>query len=443
MLSTHENELLTRVGPGTVMGDLMRQYWIPLLFSSELPENDGAPLRTRILGEDLVAYRDSTGEVGMIADKCPHRGASMFFGRNEEGGLRCVYHGWKFDAAGNCVDMPNEPAESNFKHKIHATAYPCRERNGVIWLYMGAATPAPELPEMEWNLVPTEQVHLSKRVATNNWVQALEGEIDPTHGPFLHSSLQRGPGGEEASQQYIRFYDKSPSLETLDADFGVAIASRRDAGERGYYYRINQFVMPFYTVVPPSGHRNITLSGHAWIPIDDENVLALCFTYSPTQPLSERLREGLMHGGAGGTREPGHLSVTGALPATSRPHGAFYPKYNWSNDFGLDLELQKTWYSGLPGIWPQDSGCQETMGRINDRTREHLGIGDTGIIRMRRYLLRAAQALRSQGLVPPSATNPGAVRVRSVGILVDKAGSWIDDAMSKSYEQGAFSYPIP
>ncbi len=443
MLSTHENELLTRVGPGTVMGDLMRQYWIPLLFSSELPENDGAPLRTRILGEDLVAYRDSGGRVGMLADKCPHRGASMFFGRNEEAGIRCVYHGWKFDTAGNCVDMPNEPAESNFKHKIHATAYACRERNGVIWLYMGAATPAPELPQLEWNLVPAEQVHLSKRVATNNWVQALEGEIDPTHGPFLHSKLDRGPGGEEDSQQYIRFYDKAPALETLDTDFGVAVASRRDAGERGYYYRINQFVMPFYTVVPPSGHRNITLSGHAWIPIDDEHVLALCFTYSPTQALSERLREGLMYGGAGGTREPGHLSVNGALPATSAPHGAFLPKYNWSNDFGFSLELQKSWFSGLPGIWPQDSGCQETMGSINDRTREHLGIGDTGIIRMRRYLLRAARALRAQGLVPPSATNPAAVRVRSVGMLVDKASSWIDAAMSKSYEQGAFSYPIP
>lgn len=443
MLSTRENELLTRVGPGTPMGEVMRRYWIPLLFSSELTENDGTPLRTRVLGEDLVAFRDSNGEVGMIADACPHRGASLFFGRNEDAGLRCVYHGWKFDVSGACTDMPNEPAESNFKHKIRAKAYPCTERNGVIWLYMGPDVNTPGCPEHEWNMVPQDQVYLSKRVATNNWVQALEGEIDPTHGPFLHSKITRGPGEEEESQRYIRFYDRAPALETLDTEYGVAVASRRDAGERGYYYRINQFVLPFYTVVPPSGHRNITISGHAWIPIDDENVLALCFTYSPTTPLSERLLEGLRNGGDGGRREPGHLSLTGALPATSRPHGAFYPKYNWSNDFGLDPELQKEWFSGLPGIWPQDSGCQETMGRVNDRTREHLGIGDTGIIRMRRRLLQLARSLRDQGIEPPSVRNPSAFHVRSVGILVDKDRSWLDDAWIHSYDRGDFSYAVP
>src|SRR5436853_6861372 len=151
MLSKEENEVLTRVGPGTLMGDLMRQYWLPFLYSSEV-EADGPPLRVRLLGEDLVVFRDSAGKLGLLGTHCPHRGASLFFGRNEEEGLRCVYHGWKFDTTGQCVDMPSEPAESNFKTKIKATAYPCVERNGIVWTYMGPRETPPPLPELLPNL---------------------------------------------------------------------------------------------------------------------------------------------------------------------------------------------------------------------------------------------------------------------------------------------------
>src|SRR6266581_3916044 len=153
MLTAEENELLTRVGPGTPMGDLMRQYWLPVLLSEELPERDGRPQRVRLLCENLIAFRDSGGEIGLLANNCPHRGASLFFGRNEEAGLRCVYHGWKFDVSGRCVDMPNEPPESNFKDKVRAVAYPCRERNGIVWTYMGARSEPPALPEYEFATV--------------------------------------------------------------------------------------------------------------------------------------------------------------------------------------------------------------------------------------------------------------------------------------------------
>src|SRR5688500_9834747 len=162
MLSKEENELLCRTGPGTPMGELFRRFWLPALLPSELPAPDCPPVRLRLLSEDLVAFRDTAGKVGILAANCPHRGASLFFGRNEENGLRCVYHGWKFDVAGNCVDMPNEPAESNFKHKIKATAYPAREFGGMIWIYMGPPDLQPELPQFESAMVPESDRWLGK-----------------------------------------------------------------------------------------------------------------------------------------------------------------------------------------------------------------------------------------------------------------------------------------
>src|SRR5919202_6261410 len=175
MLSIEENELLTRVGPGTPMGELLRRFWLPALLSDELPDNDGDPIRTRTLGEDLVAFRDSNGKVGIVDAYCPHRRAPLFFGRNEESGLRCVYHGWKFDVDGQCVDMPNEPPESSFASKVHIRSYPCVERGGVVWTYMGKPDERPELPEWEWASLPAAQRHLSMRVQFCNWLQALEG----------------------------------------------------------------------------------------------------------------------------------------------------------------------------------------------------------------------------------------------------------------------------
>src|SRR5690348_8075522 len=186
MLSLEDNELLCRVGPGTPMGAFMREYWLPAFMASELPEPDSDPMRLRLLGENLIAFRDSNGTPALIQNNCPHRGASLFFGRNEESGLRCVYHGWKFDVAGNCVDMPNEPAESDFKHKVKATAYPCKERNGIVWTYMGPRSDPPPLPDLEPNMLPEAELHTGAIQRECNWLQALEGDIDTSHLGFLH-----------------------------------------------------------------------------------------------------------------------------------------------------------------------------------------------------------------------------------------------------------------
>src|SRR5215212_2962955 len=177
MLSKQDNELMTRVGPNTPMGNVMRQYWHPMLLTSELAENDGAPLRVRLLGEDLVAFRDTDGNVGLVAENCPHRGASLFFGRNEESGLRCVYHGWKFDTSGSCVDMPNEPPESNFKSKVRVTAYPGVEYGGLIWAYLGPADQRPELPQLEWARVAEPNRTISCWLNESNWLQIMEGDL--------------------------------------------------------------------------------------------------------------------------------------------------------------------------------------------------------------------------------------------------------------------------
>ena len=186
MLSAQDNELLCRIGPGTPMGHLMRQYWMPGLKSDELPAPDSPPLRLRLLGENLIAFRDTSGRVGVVQNACPHRGASLFFGRNEEDGLRCVYHGWKFDVSGACIDMPSEPAESNFKAKVRATAYATQERGGMVWVYMGPRDIPPELPQLEQNMLPVGEASIRAIQRECNWMQALEGDIDTTHLGFLH-----------------------------------------------------------------------------------------------------------------------------------------------------------------------------------------------------------------------------------------------------------------
>src|ERR671928_1459507 len=210
MLTAKENERLTRVGRGTPMGTFLRRFWLPALLSDELPEADGDPIRTRTLGEDLVAFRDSNGSVGIVDAFCPHRRAPLFFGRNEEVGLRCVYHGWKFDTSGACVDMPSEPAESDFKDKVRVRAYPAREFGDTVWVYMGPGTP-PELPQMEWATVPSSHRRVAMWIVECNWLQVLEGNVDTAHVSFLHSAIDGIPGVREEGVE-----DRAPQLQVIE-----------------------------------------------------------------------------------------------------------------------------------------------------------------------------------------------------------------------------------
>ena len=230
MISKEENELLCRTGPGTPMGELFRRFWLPVALSRELPKPDCPPVRLQVLSEDLIAFRDTTGQVGLLARYCPHRGASLFFGRNEEGGLRCVYHGWKFNRTGACVDMPNEPAECTFKHKIQQTAYPIREAGGVIWAYMGPQETIPELPQLEWTLVPQNHVYAHKRFQHCNYLQNVEGEVDSSHVSFLHREFWPEKFEAAIAGQVLlaRAKDSAPKFLVQETEYGLTIGAQRN-----------------------------------------------------------------------------------------------------------------------------------------------------------------------------------------------------------------------
>jgi phenylpropionate dioxygenase-like ring-hydroxylating dioxygenase large terminal subunit len=238
MLKKEDNELITRVGPGTPMGNLMREYWVPALLSSELPAPDSDPVRVLLLGEKLIAFRDTHGKVGLLENHCPHRGASLFFARNEECGLRCVYHGWKFAADGTCVDMPNEPAESDFKTRVRATAYPTRERGGVVWAYLGPRTEPPPLPELEGNMLPEATAWAYQQAA--NWLQILEGHIDTVHVGFLHHGGLKAEDQPPGSFSEYQLKVRQARFEVIDTDGGAAYAASRPAAEGQTYWRIAQ-----------------------------------------------------------------------------------------------------------------------------------------------------------------------------------------------------------
>src|SRR6188508_445583 len=218
MLSPRNNEQITRTGPGTPMGEYLRRYWLPAITSRELPDPDCPPIRVKLLSEELIAFRTTSGTVGLIQNACPHRGASLFFGRNEEEGLRCVYHGWKFDVTGACVDMPSEPAESNFKTKVRAIAYPTTERNGIIWAYMGPREVPPVLPDQTGNLAPNSRVQ--KYVRACSYMQALEGDIDTVHASFLHGGHIKLEDTVPGSVDYYATKQRSAKMEVIEHEIG-------------------------------------------------------------------------------------------------------------------------------------------------------------------------------------------------------------------------------
>jgi phthalate 4,5-dioxygenase oxygenase subunit len=404
-LTPEQQEVLVRVGPGTAMGELMRRYWIPVLLDSEVAEPDSAPVRVRVLGEDLIAFRDSAGRVGLIDQFCAHRGVSLFFGRNEERGLRCPYHGWKYDVAGRCVDMPSEPAESSFKDKVQLAAYPCLELGGLVWAYLGAPDLRPPPPNYDWLGVPATHRFWTKREQESNWLQALEGAIDSSHVGVLHRfDLDHDRLHQDADgPKYIKA-DTRPKFFTAETAFGVAVGARRNADAERFYWRMTPFVMPFHQMVPPYGPN--PTGGHSFVPIDDEHVYSYSFYWHPTEPISAELRASMEHGGG--------------IHGVNIP-GTFRPVANKSNDYLIDRAAQqdRRSFSGVIGIAAQDAACQESMGPIQDRTRERLGTSDAGIIAARHRLLNAAIALREEGIAPP-ALQAAEQRVRSASVLLPK-----------------------
>jgi len=428
MLSPDDNELLGRVGPGTAIGSLLRQYWIPALMSSELPERDGAPVRVRLLGENLIAFRVTSGKIGLIQNHCPHRGASLFFGRNEEEGLRCVYHGWKYSCEGHCVDMPNEPEESNFKSKIHATAYPCVERNDIIWTYMGPRQTPPPLPDIEPNMLPRGEYQVQKVLRECNWFQGLEGDIDTSHLGFLHLGAVKPEQTKPGTFDYYNVTDRAPKYEVVDTEFGTSYGAYRPAEADTYYWRIAHFLFPFFTMIP-TGILGMQVLVRAWVPVDDNHIMF----WSIAAPRS-RVGNGAAGGAAGLSADGRPVAAAGSraggfefLPDSSDWTGKFRLAQNKDNDYLIDRDAQRTTsYTGIAGIHQQDQAVTESMGPIYDRTQEHLGSSDAMVIRTRRRVINAARALRDNATTPPGVDDPAVYRYRSGGVILPRDAEWLE-----------------
>lgn len=408
------------------MGALMRRYWTPVLLSSEL-ERGGRCKRIRLLGESLVAFRSGRGQVGLLGEFCSHRRVSLYFGRVEDSGLRCVYHGWKYGVDGQCLDMPNEAPETDFKHAVRHPAYPCREAGGLVWAYMGPSKEVPELPDFEWIHLPENQCFISKYYQQCNYFQALEGGIDSSHISFLHAPVD--PRDNRTIEQIdksgfgvgtaVKTSDTSPRFEVLETDYGVMIAARRNAGEDSYYWRITQFLMPFYTLPPPEAHDPI-FQGHAWVPSDDGNLINWTITWHAERPLREE-EIAAMETGMG-------AHVMGFAEPTSEPYGDIRPAARRENDYGMDWQAhQSKMFCGIPGFGMQDRAMTESQGPIFDRTKERLGTSDTAIIQVRRCLIDAATALANRNSPPPG-LDPRWHRIRSTSLILPRDKVWVDGA---------------
>ena len=381
MLNAADNKTLTRVGPGTPMGDLMRRYWVPAALSWEI-EPDGAPLRVRLLGERLVAFRDTLGRVGVIAESCPHRGASLFFGRNEEDGLRCVYHGWKFDTTGQCVDQMNEPDDTEFSRKVQTVAYPVTEAGGLIWTYMGPVEKQPPPPLFAWTQVAVEQRHVNKTFEECNWLQAMEGGLDTSHAPIMHRRLTDDTDlpGVSPSSPFVR--GKAPRLEVDLMDYGYTYYGVRELEEGNVHVRAYHFVMPFTQIRHEPFSGNDLVAGHIWVPMDDESCMVYNWEYTPSGTVIEDKELAARLFGTG----PGDQTDD------------FKKVRSWANDYMIDREVQKRLtFTGIHGINTQDHAVQESMGPIVDRSNEHLGPADKAIIGMRRQLLENVRVVEDGG----------------------------------------------
>jgi phthalate 4,5-dioxygenase len=433
MLTAEENRTLTQTGPGTPMGDVMRCYWLPVLLSRELPEPDCPPMRVRLLGEDFIAFRDTEGRVGIVEPRCSHRGVNLFFGRNEACGLRCVYHGWKFDVHGRCVDMPTLPGDvaERIRSKAHIRALTVAEWGDVVWAYMGDDD-APELPQFEFATLPTSHRYVSKKLQQCNWAQAVEGGLDTAHFSYLHAGVEDGekvslmqalgvrakPGENEppniASFRWMA-NDGMPHFTVIEHDAGLVLAASRKTDGDDLYYRVTQFLMPNHSLAPGSWPGGIQL-GNTWVPIDDHSCWIFCYAWNPGRPLTAdecaRWEKG-----------------SGIFPAMD---SNYVPIRNRDNDYLIDREQQRrSSYTGIDGISEQDAAIADSQGFIVDRTRELLGQTDLGVVRFRQMVLAATKA-RAAGRAPHGVHAASAYGLRS-GDTIARSGANLVDILDARF----------
>ena len=410
MLSAADNETLTRTGAETPMGQYFRRFWQPVALSRELPENDGAPLRVNIMGEELIAFRNAKGAVGLTDSRCPHRGANLYFGRNEDCAIRCVFHGWKFDMEGRPVELPNVPAGSRYHETIRLQAYPTREYGDVVWAWLGPREDEtallPEVPALEFGAVPASHRYVTKKLQECNWAQSIEGALDTSHFSFLHmpapgvaSNANADAPADEKRLRWIRD-DPMPEFSVLEHDVGFVVGGARRADGEERYWRTTQFALPAHSTTP-STLPGETHFGYTWVPIDDFNCWIYTYAWNPVRPIGDEERAKF---------RAGHGVI-------AEVDAQFMPIRNRANEYLIDRTQQKhVTFTGVRGVAEQDAMIQDSQGRIVDRTREHLSASDAAIVRFRRTVLGGAKALQ-EGIEPVAASRHASYRLRS--------GSWI------------------
>ena len=416
MLTADRNDRLTRTGPATPAGAFMRRYWQPAALVDELV-GPRPVRRVRLLGEDFVLFRETSGRYGLLDRHCAHRGADLSFGRCEDGGLRCPFHGWLFDAAGACLDQPAEPEDSNFRHKVRQPAYPCVARGGIVWAYLGGGTP-PAFPAFDCFAAPDSHTFAFKGLMECNWLQALEVGIDPAHASYLHRFFEdediadsygrqfRGAtiGADIPMTRLLREFGR-PRIEVHETEYGLQIAALRQINETVAHIRVTNMAFPHGFVIPMNEHMTIT----QWhVPVDDTH----CYWYAIFTSFTEPVDRAQMR--------------AQRLKLYTLPD--YIPRKNHSNDYGFDPHEQATsTYTGMgDDINVHDQWAVESMGPIQDRTREHLGSSDKAIIAYRRMLFRAIDEV-AEGRDPPLILSAAdAARLRGPGSIdaIGPADGW-------------------
>ena len=415
MLTREENELLCRVEGDAPMGQLMRRHWLPACLIEEVPEPDGKPVALRLLGEDLVAFRDSDGRVGVIGRYCAHRGASLVYGRNEDCGLRCLYHGWKFDVEGTIVEMPSEPAASCAAQKIKHPAYPTHEHGGFVWVYMGPQDAMPAFAPPPW--APTERTKVSivKIAVDCNWAQILEGAIDSAHSSTLHSTEMppaRVDSAKATGQLWLRpSTDKAPRMLPQTTDYGFKYAAVRRPIQNAAthdYIRISVFVAPATVLIPPNNVYNLA---NVNVPIDDTHTMFHFIAWS------EDDKPGI------DTEEWRKFCV--AQPGIDLDAN-WRNRRNIGNDYLQDRQAMRLGsFTGIRGIPNQDISMWETMGPITDRSRDRLGASDIAIVEFRRIMVDAAKRFRDgEPAIGTGHLETPQARLRSFEGIVAKSVAW-------------------
>jgi phthalate 4,5-dioxygenase len=422
MLREDANETLSRVGKGTPMGELFRRFWLPAILTSEVSDPDCPPVRLKILGEALIAFRDTQKRVGIVGAHCSHRLAPLFYGRNEDCGIRCIYHGWKFDVNGNCVETPNVPAGApDIRRRVGITAYPTEERAGVVWVYMGPAESRPPMPDIEYTALPVDWVYASRWLQRSNWSQGLEGEIDSSHISWLHrdfdkaTTVQKGVGSQMTD-------DAAPHIEIRETEYGMVYGARRDHEGR-YQWRVTQFILPMFSLIPRAPGEFVSGGGRAWVPIDDNNTAVFSFGYRVDHPI--------------GQDELDSYYGSGRLFPPRRTRGKFelrdgsvidiwMPVAGKDNDYELSRDRQRTEnFSGIWGVHDQDRALAENSRPadpadpgIAARSHEHLVSSDRAVVAARRILINMADGLAA-GEEPRVVQHPELFRVRAISKLCD------------------------